>query len=1142
MAARVGQRDKVMARRDPDFEYDDPLNEPGRWKRWLIRLAVLLVLLVGLYFVGTSGYVLRQVVLPWMTRDWQGSLHAGSIEWSPFSRLHATDVELRDADGEPVFTAREIEARYSLLSLWRNRWLIPKVRLVSPELHVVRDASGQTTWDRIWGESRRRPWISRPIEELQVGLIQIENGAWSYQRELAGGERTRMALRNFDLTLVNLGDGRESTWKLAARFGMEKLGGGPDAPDSAGRFVLSARSEGALALSSKRVPTSLKGSLELTTEQATGAYATMEGLTGRWLVDLAEKEIRQCLLEFRRGGDSLGRLTLQGPIDTANRNLRVRLKLDRLRHEILNLAGSPFGLGFGESELDADVLVDVSGGGQTINVSSTLAGRRLSLRTPAGATPEVGLESRIDGRAQLDEKTADIRSFRLSLKEGDRDLLQIRAPRAINLLWNPLVRPSVNESSLEIRLDGLDLARWRPLLGPRSPSGRLYLEAALTNRDDGRRIRGWITNRIEELAFTAGPYTLTNAALRLTTQVAFRDFLSFSVDQTEIELAADGAPLLTGEGSGSYELGNDQLRLLWDFRGELPPLLTRFPHPLIEASGGTWKLDGNAQLQAGANMVAATLVLDQFTGRIDRYHFIDDWLQFDASIDWTPELISVRQIALSLGRGTGRGGSVYLSGRASPRGDGAFELSLVNLGPASLRPLLEAHLGPWRLGAGHLDGQGRLQLGVSGARELELHLQTRGLALSNAWNRRTHFPLDLTADLGASYKAGSLLIYSNIISLPATPRAPNTLILTGAVQTVAGQPGHLRLFSSALDLSAVASYYRTNTAPTAAGVPTTTAPSLTITNPPIWTRLTNYSLVTDLDVRRLLFDRIDTANWRGRTLWTNGLLVCQDLSVDFRPKGNLRLRGQWPLLATNAPVRVEAAARALPIDPIASTLLGYGRGRFVGDLSANLTYAATSPLDATGSCELVMTNLDFRTLPDWTRAILNAPASILGADPILRSPAQSVHARLQLQGPELQLDPLEFVGDWFSLRLSGPIHRGATWREASFDLPVALTIRRDQLRIPGAANLPAAALPDHLQLPPFVSVRGTLADWETVVDRAKLGPLVTETSSASAGSSVQSAPGIPDAPAAPDLRSGDADTPTPSTPFPSESDDTPGIP
>lgn len=1130
-----------MARRNPDFEYDDPLNEPGRLRRWLIRLAVLLVLLVGLYFLGTSSFVLRQLVLPWMTRDLQGSVAVGSISWSPFSRLHATEVKVRDADGQPVFRAKEIDARYSLVSLWRHRWLIPSVRLVSPELRVVRDGSGKSSLDRLWGESRRRPWYTSPIEELHVGLVRIENGFWSYERQLASGERTRLAVRDLDLTLTHLGEDREGSWKLAARCGMEKLGSGPSPVPGAGRLVLSTRSEGTLSLNSRRVLTSLKGSLQLAAEQATGAYAAFENLTGLWQASLAEKEIRQCLLEFRRGEVPLGRLTLQGPVDPASRTLRVRLQLDRLRHEVLDLAGSFFGLAFGDSELNADMLLDVSENGQTINLSSTLAGRRLSLHTPQGATPEVGLEARLDGRLQLADKTADIRSFQFQVNEGDRQLLQVRAPRAINLLWNPLVRPSINESSLQIRLDGLDLTRWRPLIGPDLPTGRLYLEAALTNRDDGRRVQGWITNRIDGLAWTAGPYALTNAAVHLTAQVAFRDFLSLSVDQTQLEIAADGQPLCTGSGSGSYELGNDQLRLLWDLRGSLPQLLARFPHPLIEAATGSWKLDGNAQFQAGANMIAATLVLDQFTGRIQRYHFTDDWLQFDAAVDWTPELISLRQMALTLGRGTRRGGSIYLTGRASPRGDGTFDLSLVNLGPASLQPLMQAHLGPWRLADGHLDGQGRIQLSSSGARELEFHLQTRGLALSNAWSRRTHFPLDLTAQFGASYKADSLLIHSNRISLPGTSRAPNTLTLTGTVQTAAGRPGHLRLFSSALDLSALAAYYRTNTPPPLpAGAPPPVASPPEAT--PLWDRLTQLSLITDIDLRRLHFDRIDTANWRGRTLWTNGVFVCQELSVNVGPKGNLRLRGQWPLLASNAPVRIEAAARALPIDPLASTLLGYGRGRFVGDLNANLTYAATSPADATGACDLVMTNLDFRTLPDWTRTILNAPATILGAEPILRSPAQSVRARFRLQGPELQIEQLEFLGDWFSLRLSGPIRRGPTWREATFDLPVALTIRRDQLRTPAAANLPEADIPNHLQLPPFISVRGTLAQWQTVVDRARLGPWALQTAPTSTGSAAATAPGIPEAPAVPDLRADHTTNAPPPTPFDAKPDDTPGIP
>ncbi|MCP5523312.1 MAG: hypothetical protein H7A46_17390 [Verrucomicrobiales bacterium] len=1082
-----------MARRDRSFDYDNPLSEPGRWKRWFVRLGVTAAVVVALYLIASSSFFLRRVVLPRLVGSLNGEVSVGTISWHPFSRLRLTDLQVRLADGETVLAAKEADLRYGLVSLLGGRWILPEVRLVDPEFNLVETSDGRTSLDRLWeSDLPRRPFAVQNPEELLIGLLTVENGTFSYENQLADGERTRVAGREIQATLSNFGNERAAALELTGRIGLERArqaGGG-------GRLILALQSRVEANLGRNLRPSAVKTGIRLGAQEATGDYSSLAGLTGRFDGELADKEIRKCLLSFEKDGQSLGSLDIGGPADFENLNMRLEASLKDLSHEVLDLLGSPFGLAFGQTKLRGDMLFNASNDGQSINIKGSLNGSHLGILTSAGATPVLDLGIELDGRVNLPNQSADIRKFAVTATEGDRELLSIQTPRAINLLWNPAVRASVNDSSVAFRLNALDLARWRPLLGASAPQGVVTIEGVLTNRDDGRRMRAWITNRVEGLAFTAGPYAVSNAAVRLTTRLEFRDYLSLAAEETSLEAAVDGVPLVQGRGgSGSYEFRNQILRLQFDLRGDSSELMKRFPHPLVEARQGDFRLNGHTQFRGESGTAGVSLVLDGFRGRLDRYAFDGEWLRADCSVDWTPEQYAVRNFGISVGPTAGAAGSVFATGQATPSGEASFELSAVNLGPDSLTPFLRPYFGPFALAAGTINvPRAQFRRFPSGRQDLELEFKTDQLVVRDNRAGVDHYPLSSSAVLALSLAGSRLEIATNIIAIPHTLRATNVLTLTGTLDLARteAEAGQLKIRSAGLDLTDAVAFYRTNQPVTKDTlVASRGAEAGHAAGIGAGFQLPEFGV--DLDVRRLCVASMDVTNWLAHATSTNGVMRLDSLSAEIGA-GRLRARGQAAGRGSAGDTVLQIAAEHLPVGPVSTALFGAERGRYLGDLSAELEYSAPAsadggvPAPATGRFSLTLTNLVCTVLPTWARRTLGPVATTFKLDEMLRSPLRYVGGQAQLAGDSLALDDWTAIGDLFVLSLSGEARLAPHWGDSSFDLPVGIALREVLAQRLPLTNLKPSSQPGFVQLPPFLSVKGTLFDWSPELRMADSQP------------------------------------------------------
>ena len=157
--------------------------KPRRWPRWLgwTGVALLLFILLG-YFVGTSAMFIKSFVLPRVSEAAHVTITVSDTSVSPFFKVILRDLKVQTGPAEePLLTAREVRARYSLVDILRGHINVGEVTLDSPVLQVVQYANGSTSLDALLKrpqEDKKPESTPRasPPPQLNIKAVTLTNG------------------------------------------------------------------------------------------------------------------------------------------------------------------------------------------------------------------------------------------------------------------------------------------------------------------------------------------------------------------------------------------------------------------------------------------------------------------------------------------------------------------------------------------------------------------------------------------------------------------------------------------------------------------------------------------------------------------------------------------------------------------------------------------------------------------------------------------------------------------------------------------------------------------------------------------------------------------------------------------------------
>src|SRR5438876_10188687 len=122
-------------------ETTSPSSAPRRRRLWLRVVlwvfVVLLVLIVAGYFFATSSGFFKSVILPRAGRSMNAEVTVSDASIHPFPEVILKNLKVHITGTEPLVTAAEVHARYSLMDIIRGKINIAEVTVLSPTVTLV---------------------------------------------------------------------------------------------------------------------------------------------------------------------------------------------------------------------------------------------------------------------------------------------------------------------------------------------------------------------------------------------------------------------------------------------------------------------------------------------------------------------------------------------------------------------------------------------------------------------------------------------------------------------------------------------------------------------------------------------------------------------------------------------------------------------------------------------------------------------------------------------------------------------------------------------------------------------------------------------------------------------------------------------
>ncbi len=630
---------------------DTTVGSPAPRKRrgWLRAIAwifgVLIVLLVAVYLVATSGAFFKGVILPRVSKAINAEVSVSDASISPFKQVVLHNLKVQTTGAEPLVTAAEVRLRYSLLDIIKGNIHVDEVALVSPTVVLVENADGSSNLDPILKSQEAKPAEKKPepaakppgAKPLQIDLKKFELTDATIRRvkNYANGKRDLMELSHVNVRLDDLKNGQTGRLALQAEIRVENTNG-----------LLQAKLGGdfALGLTADLKPASIEGKTRLEVTRADGAMAEVAGLGTDLNVEVTPTEITEAALRFQKSGARLGELRVSGPFDMAKSEGRLSIVLAGIDKQLLNLAAARSGMDFGSTTISSTNEIELAKGGSVITAQGRFDLNHLQLTRTNQTTPRLDLRKEYDLTLDRGQSIATLRRLTLTGTQDGKLLLKANLTSPMQIAWGSVTN-AVGDSALTLTVSSLNLADWKPFVGEAAPAGIVDVNARLLSQQGGQQLTFDCDSGIDHLTVNAGSNHISDAAITLHASGKATDLRQFSLTSYKLEVARQNQTLVSVSGSGTYDKASEAADMQVAIQAALAPLLQALPQPDMSVSSGTFELKAHLTQKQKTQAVTGNLALADFTGRSGKSEFHSFGAAADFDVEMTPQKVQIRKVS-----------------------------------------------------------------------------------------------------------------------------------------------------------------------------------------------------------------------------------------------------------------------------------------------------------------------------------------------------------------------------------------------------------------------------------------------------------------------------------------------------------------
>jgi type II secretion system protein N len=602
------------------------MDQAGRKPRWGRRLGiiavVLVVLLVAFYFVATSGFFLKSVILPKVGKSMNATITVADASIAPFSQVVLRDLKVTTTS--PLIEAREARLRYKLIDIIKGHINVDELTLDSPMITLVKEIDGKSNLDPILKQPKKSEDTSKKGNtELDVKNVTLKNGTARVTQKTKGGQDVT-EIGALNISLDQLKNGGSGKLTIASDLRM----------DQAGTNHLAGKISGAydFALTPALGPQSVKGSTRIEVNRADGALKEANGLVAFLEADASPTSVNNAAFRFEKSGQNLGQLRVHGPFDMAKMEGSLTVELLSLDRNVLNLAG----IDFAQSKINSTNRIDISRGGNVVAVDGGLKGTQLGVIRDNTPTPPVDLDANYKLTADLEKKSALIDRLLVSGRRENKEFLSARTDQPLNVNWGG-TGSAVKDSVFRLTVTNLNFADWKTLLGTNPPAGIVNAGLLLKAQEDGRKLGIDLNATVDQ--FDIGTNAMKNVTLALAAKGTLEDMKRAQLPDFSFSMRSNNAPSVDLKGNARYDLEKKNIGL--QATANLPPL------PNTSAN----RLTVGLALDAG--MPGDLIDLRDLSLKLDPTPRAENRLQIQAKLDLgktnpAPATITVKSTGLDL--------------------------------------------------------------------------------------------------------------------------------------------------------------------------------------------------------------------------------------------------------------------------------------------------------------------------------------------------------------------------------------------------------------------------------------------------------------------------------------------------------------
>ncbi|MDQ6631554.1 MAG: hypothetical protein M3Y82_07325 [Verrucomicrobiota bacterium] len=1066
-------------------------------KKLLIALAVVVLLLVVLYFVVTSAAFFKGIILPRAGKAMNAEITVADATISPFSKVVLHQLKIQPKADGPFIQAKEVVARYSLISIIKGNIEVDELTIDSPIIKVVENPGVK----RIKTEKKTKPSKKTQPPRLDIKNVSLKNATFQQIKNLSDGTKEIIEISHFNLNLDQLKNGQAGKLEVTSDIRLENAAKNQPSilqAGLAGKFNFT--------LAENLLPKNAQGNATIAVKNATGNYGEFAGLQIALNCDLSPTEIKQLALQFLQKGKSLGEMRVAGPFDAAKKEGRLKIEVISIDRQVLNLFGASKGIDFGATKINSSSELELSRNGQLMALNGGVNIDSFSITKTNQTTPKLDLKVGYDLSVDQTTKSALIKTFTLDGTQNKIALLQGALAKPMKLDWSQ-GNKAPDDSAFDLTVSNLNLADWRAFTGEAIQSGKVGLKMNLLSQQAGKKLQLNLQSHIADFTAVFASNKIEHAEVLLTTRGEMNDFDQINLAECSLKLSQQNQPALTMSGSGKYSVKSSDADLQLVLDAMLPKLFALLNRPQLNASGGALKFSGQVTQKNKTQTVTGNFAIANFTGQSGNSRFENFSSAMDADIEKKEETIQIKRLAGNLKQGEEAGGSFDVSGNYNlEKKSGLLDLKLKELNQNAARPFLSGMLGDKKLVSISINGNASAKLDSAASSQVKGDFKIANLVVKDPAKAEPDAPLSAQLQMDAAMQKQILDLRQLQLILSPTARAKNQLLVKGQIdlsQTNAAQ-GKISLTSESLDITPFYNLYsaKNKKSGTPAASAPSSAPNSTSANQepaPIKLPVKEFNLdlnIAQLYLREIAITKLQAA---GKVIGSKISLNPMQMAMNGAP---VKASVDLDLGVRGYIYAISFSADKIPLEPIANSFIPDKRGQYKGLIlgQAQIKGAGMTGVNLrkslNGRMSFSFTNANIQIAGPKLKKILVPIGIALRIKDITETPLNFIDSQIQLGGGNINVQKCFVESEAFQGTTGGVIPIADILTNSPLQkLPVNFNLRRSLAQ---KANLiPADAAPDakYVKLPNFVNLTGTIGDPQTDINEMALGGLLLRSGS-----------------------------------------------